>query len=147
MQSSVSRQSAGLRIVAASVVGAFIVVGSAFLWIGLPLVGLWLSGELTTGGEGFLLTALGGIPLAMVMFGWLLYRLNGIYEGLREHRDRGNARSAWLVSSSDERSRTRKARAPRTLIDVAMTASAVTAMILFTYWFFFIAQAPLVTPP
>ena len=144
--SALSPQPSALRVVAAAVVGVAVVLGSAFLWIGLPLLGFWLLGELTTSGEGFMLTALGGIPLAMVMFGWLLYRLNGVYEGLREPRHAENRRSAWLVSSSDERARSRRARAPRTLIDVAMTASAIAAMLLLTYWFFFVAQTPLVTP-
>jgi hypothetical protein len=144
--SVIGRQSSGLRVLAAAVVGVAVVLGSAFLWIGLPLLGFWLLGELTTSGEGFMLTALGGIPLAMVVFGWLLYRLNRVYEGLREPRHAESRRSAWLVSSSDERARSRRARAPRTLIDVAMTASAIAAMLLLAYWFFFVAETPLVTP-
>jgi hypothetical protein len=47
-----------------------IVVGSAFLWIGIPLGGFWLAGELTASAEGFLFAVLGGVPIAMVAFGW-----------------------------------------------------------------------------
>ena len=53
------------------------------------------------------------MPLAMVGFGWLLFRLNALYEHL--HGARGPpARSAWLVSSSDERGPLRRpaGRAP-----------------------------------
>jgi hypothetical protein len=124
-----------------------IVLGSALLWIGIPFGGLWLAGELTTTAQGFLFATLGGIPLAMTAFAWLLYRVNDSYERSRRVDDRGGRRrSAWLVSSSDERSRVRRARAPRALIDVAMTVSATTALVLMAIWFFFYSEMWLVNP-
>ena len=124
-----------------------IVVGSAFLWIGIPVGGFWLAGELTTSAEGFLLMVLGGVPLAMVGFGWLLYRINDLYAGFRgAERQATMGRAAWLVSSSDERNKLRRAQAPRSLIDVAMTTSAVTAMLLLLVWFLLFAEMDLVTP-
>jgi hypothetical protein len=130
--------------VAEALLAVAIVLGSAFLWIGLPFAGFWLAGELTTTAEGFLFAVLGGVPLAMVGFGWLLYRLNDLYldvRGVDEQVPTG--RSAWLVASTEERSKLRRARAPRTLIDVAMTASAVIALTLITVWFFFLAGSPM----
>ena len=130
---------------ATAVLAVAVVVGSAFLWIGIPVLGLLLAGAVTTTAQGFLLAALGGIPTAMVAFGWMLYRLNGMYEGVHGgDRPVRAPRSAWLVASSDERRKFRRARAPRTLIDLAMTASAVTALILLLTWFFFAAGSPLV---
>jgi hypothetical protein len=123
-----------------------IVVGSCILWIGIPLGGFWLAGELTTSAEGFLFAVLGGVPLTMGVFGWLLYRLNDLYEGLRgADRHAAVGRAAWLVSSSDERGKLRRARAPRSLIDVAMTASAISALVVLLVWFFFFAHMTLVT--
>jgi hypothetical protein len=133
-----------LEALATAVLAVALVAGSAFLWIGIPLLGFWLAGELTTTTEAFLLAALGGVPLAMVSFGWLLYRLNAVYEGLHGGRRPGGSRAAWLVSSSDERGKVRRARAPRALIDVAMTTSAVVALVLFLIWFFFFAEMRLV---
>jgi hypothetical protein len=135
------------RAAAEATLALLIVAGSAFLWIGIPVLGLWLAGELTTTAQGFLFATLGGIPLAMAGFGWLLYRLNGLYESLHgdEPQD-GAPRAAWLVSSSDERARERRARAPRTLIDVAMTTSAIVALVLMLVWFFFVAEMTLVNP-
>ena len=130
-----------------AVLAVAIVLGSAALWIGIPFGGLWLAGELTSTAQGFLFATLGGIPLAMTASAWLLYRVNDLYE-----RSRGGAggagrrRSAWLVSSSDERNRARRARAPRALIDVAMTVSATTALVLMAIWFFFYSQMWLVNP-
>ena len=51
------------------------------------------------------------------------------------------------MSSSDERGTLRRARGPRTLLDVSMTASAVAALVLMAVWFFFLAEAPLAPLP
>jgi len=130
-----------------AVLAVAIVLGSAALWIGIPFGGLWLAGELTSTAQGFLFATLGGIPLAMTAAAWLLYRVNDLYERSRGAvGGAGRRRSAWLVSSSDERNRARRARAPRALIDVAMTVSATTALILMAIWFFFYSQMWLVNP-
>ena len=134
------------EVVTATLAGA-IVVGSAVLWIGIPLAGLWLAGKITSRAEVFLLVTLVAIPTAMVAFGWVLYRLNAVYMRWRGP-DAGASRSpsAWNVSLSDERGRSRRDRAPRRLIDVAMTASLTVALVLMTIWFFFFSKAWLVNP-
>ena len=133
------------KAVAVAALAAFIVLGSIFLWIGIPVGLLWAGGQLTSTNTGFLFAALAGIPLAMVGFGWLLYRVNGVYERLHGADDGGAQRSAWLRSLSDERAGFRRARAPRRLIDVAMTGSAVLALVLLLIWFFFLAEMHLVS--
>ena len=47
------------------------------------------------------------------------------------------------MSLSEERAGVAGAGAPRPLIDVAMTASAVAAMVLMLVWFFFFAEMQL----
>ena len=132
---------------AEATLAVLLVVGSGFLWIGIPWGGFWLAGELTTTAEGFLFAVLGGVPLAMVVYGWLLYRLSDVYEGLRgDERQAAVGRAAWLVASSDERRKSQRARAPRTLIDVAMTGSATVALVLLLVWFFLFAHMTPVTP-
>jgi hypothetical protein len=132
-----------LHRAATAALGATIVLGSLFVWIGVPITGLWLAGELTTESDRFLLIALCSIPTAMVVFGWLLYRLNSIYVRLRVSGPGASpARSAWLRSSSDER---RRADGPRPLIDVAMAASAWIATVLMAVWFFVYAELTLVS--
>jgi hypothetical protein len=135
-----------MRATMTGVLAVVIVVGSVVLWIGIPVLGLWLAGELTTDAQGFLFATLGGIPLTMVAFGWLLYRVNDMYERGRLQQG-GPAHSAWLVSSSEERAQSRRARAPRRLIDVAMTVSVSTALVLMVIWFFFFSKMWLVNPP
>jgi len=132
------------RAMAAAALAVVIVLGSAFLWIGVPVLGFWLAGELTTTSQGYLFFVLPVVPVTMVAFGWLLYRLNAVYETLRgTEADDAPARSSWLGSLSGEREQMRRARVRRTLVDVAMTASAVTAMVLLVAWFFLFASAPL----
>ena len=127
--------------VAMGALALFIVLGSGFLWIGIPVLSFWLAGELTTSATGFLFATLGGIPPAMVGFGWLLYRVNGTYESLQgDGRPAAQGRSAWLVSLSAERAGHRRRREPPRLIDVAMTASAILALVLLLVWFFFLAE-------
>ena len=137
-----------LAAMVTAVLAAAIVVGSAVLWIGIPFAGLWLAGRFTTTSEGFLFATLGGIPLAMIAFGWVLYRVNALYLRSRgPDEDEGRAHSAWLVSLSDERGQSRRARAPRRLIDVAMTTSLTVALVLMAIWFFFLSKLWLVNPP
>jgi hypothetical protein len=137
-----------LEAMAVAALGLLIVAGSAFIWIGLPVLGFWVGGKVTTSAEGFLLFVLGAVPLAMVGFGWLLYRVGAVYERLRARGGpSGGPRSAWLVSSSDERAPARRARAPRSLIDVSMAVSAVIALVLSFVYFFFVGEIRLVTPP
>jgi hypothetical protein len=138
-------------VLAAAVTAALaaaIVTGSAVLWIGIPFAGLWLAGRFTTRADEFLFATLGGIPVAMVAFGWVLYRINALYvrsRGPDASSDRPH--SAWLVSLSDERGRSRRARAPRRLIDVAMTTSFTIALVLMAIWFFFFSKLWLVNAP
>jgi hypothetical protein len=136
-----------LRAAAAAALATCLVAGSLLLWIGLPVIGLWAAGELTRSGEGFLLVSLLGVPSAMVGFGWLLYRLAAVHDRLSGHADGPTPRAAWLVASSDERRKFRRARAPRSLIDVAMTGSAIAALVLLAVWFFFLAESPLAPLP
>jgi hypothetical protein len=128
------------KAVALAALALLIVLGSLFLWIGIPVLLLWAGGQLTNTNTGFLFAALASIPLAMVGFGWLLYRVNGVYERLQGTEAGSAQHSPWLESLSAERGRLRRARAPRRLIDVAMTGSAIAAIVLLLIWFFFLAE-------
>jgi hypothetical protein len=126
----------------AALLAIAVVAGSALLWIGIPLGGLWVAGELTGRASTFLLVILLTVPTAMVAFGWVLYRVNGLYEEAHGGPTGPRPRAAWLVSSSERRPLGR-----RTLLDVSMTASATAALILLTVWFFFLAESPLAPLP
>lgn len=135
-----------LEATALAALAVVIVFGSAFTWIGVPLIWLWLAGRITTEPEHFLLLVLCAIPTSMVVFGFLLYRVSRVYEAL--HGPRGGAappRTAWLRASSDQHRRASQAKAPRQLVDTAMIASAWAAVILMAVWFFVFAEMRLVS--
>ncbi len=136
----------GRRLMVA-LLAAVIVLGSLVLWIGVPIGGFWVAGQLFTKSTQFVLFCLVAIPLTMVLGGFALYRVNGVYESLRGGEARSSGRSGWLVSHSDERRSARLRRGPRQLIDVAMSASIVIALLLMVFWFFFAAEMRLAPLP
>jgi hypothetical protein len=124
-----------------------IVVGSAVLWIGVPVGGFWVAGRITRDGVTAVLLALLAIPPTMAAFGWVLYRASARYEDLRGGPERPRSPPAWRVSLGEERASERRRTSSRSLIDVAMTASAIAALIALTIWFFFFAEMRLSPPP
>ena len=134
-----------LESIAAGILAAFICVGSAVLWIGVPAGGMWLAGQVTRTAEAFLFFVLGGIPLTMIAFGFVLFRVNAVYERLRPTRSPGPSRAAWLNAATEERRSLRRLRAGRSLLDVSMAVSVVTALVLMVVWFFVFAEQILVS--
>jgi hypothetical protein len=129
---------------AVAALGALVVAGSLFVWIGVPLLVLKTIAAITARADQVVILAICAIPLSMVGFGWLLYRLNGLYEELRGAAPQVDlVHTTWLRSVSDDRRR--RGGGPRRLIDVAMTASAWTAIVLMAIWFFAFAEMHLVT--
>jgi hypothetical protein len=102
-----------LEALQAAVLTVSIWVGSALMWLAVPPSGLWLAGEVTSTTEGFLFCALGGIPLCMVAFGFVLVRLDTLYSRLRPGRS---------------------------MLEPAMAVSVVAALVLFLVWFIFLAE-------
>jgi hypothetical protein len=128
------------RLLAAAL-AVIIVLGSAVVWIGVPVAGFWAAGRLTTDAVTAVLFALLAIPLTMVAVGWALYRVNARYEDLRRGGEPPRrSPPAWRTSLGEERASTRRRAGGRTLIDVSMTVSCVTALLVLTIWFFFFAE-------
>jgi hypothetical protein len=125
--------------VAAGCLAGVIVLGSALLWMGVPVAGFWLAARVAPDGVTAVLSALVAVPVAMA-FGWLLYRAAARCESLRGREERRRGPPAWRVSLSEERASDRRRAGGRPLIDVAMTVSATAAVLVLTIWFFFFAE-------
>jgi hypothetical protein len=117
-----------------------IVLGSAFLWIGAPVAGLWLAGRVTSDALTAVLFALIVIPTAMAAVGWGLSRASASYEALHGGPARHRAPPAWRTSLGEERASLRRRAGGRSLIEVSMTVSACLALLILTVWFFFFAE-------
>ena len=133
--------------VAVAALALVIVLGSALVWIGVPVAGLWVAGRITTDPLRFVMFSLLAIPSTMVALGWLLYRAGGEYERLRGRERRGASPPSWRSSLSEERASDRRRKGGRPLIDVSMTASAVAALVVMAIWFFFYATSTLAPLP
>jgi hypothetical protein len=120
-----------------------IVLGSALLWIGVPIAVLWVAGRIAPDALTAVLFALLAVPATMVALGWVLYRVSARYERLRGTESRGPSPSAWRSSLSEERGSERRRKGGRTLIEVAMAVSLVTALVVMTVWFFVFAELTL----
>jgi hypothetical protein len=146
MQSGGTTHPWGVRVASASL-AVVIVLGSALLWIGIPLAGLWVAGRVTPGPLRAMMLALLVIPATMVALGWVLGRASGRYEQLRGTGPRRPSPPAWRSGLGDERPSERRRKGERRLIDIAMTVSAITAVLVLVVWFFLFAEMRLTPMP
>jgi hypothetical protein len=122
-----------------AVLAIAIVVGSLALWIGIPLFWIWAAGQLIDEYPSIYLLALAACPLTMIVWGWMLYRVHGLYLELAPLPPDapGTQRSAWLGSlSGDRKPRRRQA----SLLDVSMIVSVIIALTAMAVWFFAFAH-------
>ena len=133
--------------VAVAALAVVIVLGSALVWIGVPVAGLWVAGRITTDPLRFVMFSLLAIPSTMVALGWVLYRAGAQYERLRGTERRSSSPPSWRSSLGEERASDRRRKGGRALIDISMTASAVTALVVMAIWFFFYATSTLAPLP
>lgn len=116
-----------------------VVLGSLAMWLGIPAFWIWVAGQLIHEYPSIYLLSLGACPLTMIVWGWLLYRVNAVYVGLSPPPPDapGAQRSAWLGSLSAER---KPRRREATLLDVSMVVSVIVALTVMAVWFFAFAH-------
>jgi hypothetical protein len=125
----------------AALLAASLVLGSALLWLGIPPATFWLASRVTNDSVRGVLFSLLVIPTAMAVGAFCLYRLNARYEELRGLDPPPRRPPSWRGSLGEGRG----SGAPLRLIDVAMTAWALIALVLFLVWYF--ASPDLWLPP
>jgi hypothetical protein len=105
------------------------------MWLGIPLFWIWFMSQLIDEYPSVYLLSLAACPLTMILWGWMLYRVNRVYVALTPPPPAipGVQRSAWLGSLSGERQPRR--RQP-TLLDVSMIVSVIIALTVMAVWFF-----------
>ena len=116
-----------------------IFLGSLVLWIGVPLAWIWGASQVVEDYPAVYALAIVGCPATMVVWGWVLHRINAVYMGLRGAAEDqpANQRAAWLKSLSADRS------APRRGLDVLEICSIISvaiALVAIAVWFFFFAE-------
>jgi hypothetical protein len=107
-------------------------VGSFAMWTAVPLGVLWGAAAIARTAVAVYLIAIAGCPLAMILCGWGLYRLNGVYLS--------------LTSGPDGQADTDPDTPEVTLLEALVIGSAITAAIALVVWWLFFAGSPTSTP-
>jgi hypothetical protein len=117
------------------------VLGSLAVWTAVPLAGLWVASQLAgshaygpTIGTAPALAAILGIPIAMILLGRSLRKVENAYLRVTG-KTRGRRVAAWRRSVSDI-----KHDPSASVLDAIMTCSVITSGITFLVWFFFLAR-------
>jgi hypothetical protein len=107
-------------------------VGSAVLWIGIPVGSLWLVSKLTESSATHFVAAVVGIPVAMVLFAPVLFWLNRLYLRIVL----GGRLSVDLDEDAEQ---PRFMRGP---LEPILVSSLLVALITLLVWIFVIAKTP-----
>ena len=131
----------GSRALAGAIV-ALMVLASVMLWVGAPLLWVWVGSQLQGGSTpslGVYLLVLAGVMVSGIVMSKLLSALDRAYARVT-HRD-GPVRVhlAWHRSLRGERTSGR----PTRMVDVVMVASVSAALVTLAVWFFLLAGSSL----
>lgn len=117
------------------------VVGSVFLWIGVPF--LWIYGvshmvKTSQPTLGPYLIILVAMPISMWIVGKVLFRLNHLYTRVTGQSYQVRVQLPWHRSLRDQNMPRRA-----TVLEVVMIGSVSVALLAFGIWFFFFAGSSL----
>ena len=115
-------------------VGVFL--GSFALWVLAPFGSLWIASKLATDATTMLIYVLFITPVAMTAFAFALGAIYRAYLRV-SHAAVTRDRTAWLGSLSGDRG---VKRGRRPILDVSLTFSALTAIVLLLVWFLLFAE-------
>jgi hypothetical protein len=118
-------------------------IGSVFLWIGIPVGWLYLASRMVKTSQptlGPYLLVIFGIPVTMVIWGKLLFKLDSVYSNLTGQQSEVDFRAPWLKSMRGEREDHRR---KLTVLEMTMVISVSIAVTAFGIWFFLFAGSSL----
>jgi prolipoprotein diacylglyceryltransferase len=127
---------------------ALMLVGALALWVGDPVLWMWITSRLESGTQasmgpyGLMIV---GIILTAVAIGKALTRLNRFYGEVTGTAPTVKIVLPWRRSIRDARhggSADEDGRVPVSLLDVVMVIAVLIAVIAFAAWFFIVQPAP-----
>ena len=110
-------------------------VGSAMMWLGLPLGLIYLASQVADSSQpslGPYLIVIFGLPIGMTVIGKGLGALGRRYDRTVGEVDDKIHRATWLKSMRAERGSTRR----RSVLDVVMVISVTFCLVCMAIWFF-----------
>jgi hypothetical protein len=137
-----TRPTAGRRLFGVFLI-ALMAIGSALMWLGMPVGWLWLASHLQKGANPtlgpYLLVAF-GVPISMAIIGKTLGGLDRRYaQVVRLQPGTSRAQLPWMKSLRGDRDSGHQ----RTVLDVVMIVSVAIAWAIFAIWFFGFAGSSL----
>jgi hypothetical protein len=118
------------------------VLGALMLWIGNPVIWLWIGSQVTSSqqaGFGPYMLVGTGILVSTVIVAVALARLDRQYKAITGYAQTVRVRLPWLRSLRDEREASREI----TVLDFILVTTAVSAILAATVWFMLLAGSPL----
>jgi hypothetical protein len=131
-----------VRNASAGVVVLAMIVTALSMWTVVPLLWLWIASQLSKSqapSMGPYMVVLMGIIGSIVLLGWLLGRLNGLYGRITGSHAIASIRPAWLKSMRDEPEHVHGA----SVMEAVIVASVFLALIVMGLWFFILAGSPI----
>jgi hypothetical protein len=127
---------------AAGVVVVAMVVAALAMWTVVPYVWLWIASHLSKSqapAMGPYMVVLFGVIASIVVLGWLLGRLNGLYGRITGSHAIASIRPAWLKSMRDEPDKPHGT----TVMEAVIVISVILALVVMGFWFFVLAGSPI----
>lgn len=111
------------------------------MWLGSPVLWLWVGAQLTNSQQPqlgpYMVVAIGILATTIALV-FALSRLNRAYENLIGEQRTVRVRVPWMRNFSEQHQPTEL-----TVFDAVLVFTALTALVAFVAWFFFVAGSPL----
>ena len=121
---------------------ALMAIGSAMMWIGLPIGLVYLASQVASSAQpslGPYMIVLVGLPVGMTVIGKCLAALDRRYGAVTGIADETYRQPTWLRSMRGERAPARR----RSVLDTVMIISVGVCLFVLAIWFFFFAGSSL----
>jgi hypothetical protein len=121
---------------------ALMVLGGLMLWLGNPVIWLWIGSHMTGSQQARLgpyMAVAGGILVSTVIVSLLLARLNRLYQETTGSVPTVRVRLPWLRSLRGEAD----SRPEVTVLDLVLVTTAIMGIAVALFWFLFLAGSPL----
>ncbi len=130
------------RGLAATAVFVAMLLAAFSLWTAIPLSWVYIASKLShtqfpSGGPYIVVIV--GILASVVVVGWLIGRLNGLYIRITGTNRLGPMRPTWLRSMRDAA----PMRGSVTVVEAVLMSSVMLAALALTVWFFLLAGSPI----
>jgi hypothetical protein len=136
MLTGASRKSAKAGLI------ALMILSALMLWLGNPVIWLWIGSQVTTSQQGsfgpYVLVAV-GILASTIAVAIVMARLNRLYERVSGEAATVRVRLPWLRSLRDERAPDTRI----TVLDLILVSTAVAGVTAFVVWLLFFAGSSL----